>query len=187
MKRSQLTPKKPKPRPCKHCGELTTNSIPYCSPACAYAKTKDKGNHSVNMDNYKTEKPKKYKLDPLKTAKIAAVTDCHAYIRARDFGKPCICCGKPLGDDYHAGHFWESGNFSAVRFNEDNIHGQRLDCNTFKGGDSGSYRENLITKIGLFDVVCLDMTRSKKTKRTIEDYKDISKHYKQKLKQLERG
>ena len=132
-------------------------------------------------------KKKEYNANKLPTRKRAAKEVCHLYIRIRDKGKPCICCGEPLGDSFHAGHFWESGNFSFIRFNEDNIHGQKESCNTFKGGDSGFYRRNLIERIGAERVKYLDDNRSNKIKLTADDYRDIEAYFKDKIIKLNNG
>lgn len=124
------------------------------------------------------------KKNTLKTRKAAAKKACHDYIRARDSGKGCICCGKSLGANYHAGHFIESGNNPQIRYDEDNIHGQRLDCNFFKGGDSGDYQTNLIKKIGIDRVNRLKNMSGGTMKRTPDDYRAIEKYYKDKLKKL---
>jgi len=129
----------------------------------------------------------KAKKSQLKTRKTAAKKVCHDYIRARDSGRPCICCGKPLGSNFHAGHWLNSGNNPQVRYNENNIHGQRLDCNFFKGGDSGEYRCNLTNKIGLVEVNKLLNLKGGTMKRTAEDYRTIEVYYKSKLKRLISG
>lgn len=127
---------------------------------------------------------REYRSSRLKTRKEATKTACHAYIRARDRDKPCICCGEPLKPDYQAGHFKESGNNPLIRYDEDNIHGQNLNCNFFKGGDSGMYRVNLIERIGIERVEKLEIPNSGTLKRTVEDYLAIEQYYKKKLKAL---
>ncbi len=149
-----------------------------CAVSYAY-KNKEKGREIKHK-----EQKREYNDNKLSTRKRAAKEACHLYIRTRDKDKPCICCGEPLGDDFHAGHFWESGNFSFVRFNENNIHGQKASCNTFKGGDSGFYRVNLIERIGIERVQYLDNNRSNKVKLSVDDYRKIEAEYKQKLKEL---
>ena len=136
------------------------------------------------IDKIERKKINQAKKSNLKTRKEAAKKACHDFIRARDNGKPCICCGKPLGNNYHAGHFIESGNNPQVRYDENNIHGQRLDCNFFKGGDSGDYQENLINKIGLDAVNNLKNLKGGTMKRSADDYLAIEKYYKYKLKTL---
>lgn len=130
------------------------------------------------------EKKRQFNQSDVKTRQKAAKEACHAYIRERDKGKPCICCGKPLGDTYHAGHWIPSGQNPLIRYDEDNIHGQRVDCNYFKGGDSGDYEKNLIERIGLDRVQALKAKKGGTVKRTAEDYAEIERYYKQKLKEL---
>jgi gamma-glutamylcyclotransferase (GGCT)/AIG2-like uncharacterized protein YtfP len=75
-----------------------------------------------------------------------AVRKFHAYIRKRDAEKPCISCGR-----YHtlqAGHFYSAGNYPALRFDEDNVHGQCKKCNYFLSGNLTEYERNLRMRIG---------------------------------------
>lgn len=127
---------------------------------------------------------KEFYDNDLSTRKKAAKKACHDYIRARDRGKDCICCGRPLGDKYDAGHFIESGNYPFIRYHEDNIHAQSVHCNQYKGGDSGGYEERLIAKIGEDRVNWLKSNKHKLIKRTVEDYRDIENYYKGKIKGL---
>jgi len=76
----------------------------------------------------------------------------NAYIRKRDnLGNyfVCISCQKPkaLGQ-MHAGHFFSAGHNPSVRFDEDNVHGQCIHCNTYQHGNLAKYKDNLIRKIG---------------------------------------
>ena len=177
---------------CKHCKEYFKRETMAIFPSGKFC-TKD---HAIEwaVDNQNKGKSKiekeerkeiiKAKKSNLKTRKEAAKKACHEYIRKRDSGKGCICCGKPLGNNYHAGHFLESGNNPLIRYDEDNIHGQRLDCNFFKGGDSGNYKDNLTLKIGIDRVNRLLNLQGGTIKRTADDYLVIEKHYKDKLKSL---
>jgi hypothetical protein len=130
------------------------------------------------------EKKKAYKEQKLSTRKRAAKEACHAYIRERDKNDPCICCGLPLGDDFHAGHFLESGNYSSIRYDEDNIHGQRLQCNHHKGGDSGEYEVRLRKKIGARRVNRLHKIKSEIKRWTVEELRQIENDFKAKLEAL---
>jgi len=78
------------------------------------------------------------------------------YIRNRDAGDVCISCRKykPL----QAGHYYSAGHYSALRFNENNVHGQCIRCNMFLSGNLNEYRKNLIHKIGVEEVEKLDNT-----------------------------
>ena len=127
---------------------------------------------------------KNFKLSDRKTRKAALKKACHAYVRERDKGKPCICCGEPLGKSFHAGHWLESGNNPKVRYDEDNIHGQRIYCNTYKGGDSGSYEKNLRARIGDERVDRLLSLKGGIDTMTTDEMMALEKHYKQKLKDL---
>ena len=161
---------------------LKVNISYFCGIDCAtsYAfKNKEKG----KQIKHKQQK-KEYTENKLSTRKEAAKKACHEYIRLRDKNSPCICCGKPLGDNYHAGHFLESGNNPLIRYDEDNIHAQRVDCNYFKGGDSGDYKENLIKKIGVERVNALLEKKGGSIKRTAQDYREIEKYYKDKIKAI---
>lgn len=126
-----------------------------------------------------------HRKSDLKIRKEAAKKACHEYIRMRDRGKNCICCDRPLGDNYHAGHFHPSGSNPYTRYDEDNIMGQRIDCNYFKGGDSGSYRENLEKRIGEERVLRLDTLKDEPIKWTVEELKRIELYYKSKIKELQ--
>lgn len=110
---------------------------------------------------------------------------CHAYIRERDKDKDCPCCGEPLGDDFHAGHFIPDGSSSFLRYHEDNIHGQRMHCNMFRGGDSGEYENNLRERIGDEKVDYLKANKDRIIRRKAEDYKKIEVYFKEKLKELQ--
>jgi len=68
------------------------------------------------------------------------------FIRERDKGRSCISCGRYT--TLQAGHFFSAGKYSALRFEEDNVHGQCLQCNYFLHGNLLSYQTNLINKIG---------------------------------------
>lgn len=126
-----------------------------------------------------------FKANDIKVRKPAAKAACHLYIRERDKGSFCICCGEPLDEDYHAGHFYESGNNSGLRYDEDNIHAQNLQCNYFKGGDSGSYEKHLRMKIGDERVDALKLkSGGGPITRTAEDYREIEDYYKAKLVKL---
>ena len=177
---------------CKFCREYFKRETMVISPSAKFCtdehrvewaiENQQKGRNKIEKAERK--EITKAKRNTLKTRKDAAKAACHAYIRTRDSGRGCICCDKPLGDNFHAGHWLESGSNPQIRYDEENINGQRLDCNFFKGGDSGDYQENLIKKIGLDGVNRLKNLKGGTVKRTPDDYLIIEKHYKAKLKEL---
>ena len=133
------------------------------------------------------EKKKAYKETKIATRKRAAKEACHAYIRERDKYQPCICCGRPLGESYDAGHFLESGNYSYVRYDEDNIHAQRADCNRHKGGDSGEYEIRLRAKIGDARVDRLHEIKRVVKRHSVDELREIEAYYKCKLNEITEG
>ena len=69
------------------------------------------------------------------------------FIRERDKGKPCINCGD--NRKLQAGHYFPTGTYPGLRFDEDNCNGECLQCNYFNSqSHSYGYRNNLIKKIG---------------------------------------
>jgi len=93
------------------------------------------------------KRAKKDKLSAVGTAslKVKAQKVFNSWIRNRDKDKGCISCGAGVDQ---AGHFYSAGKFNALRFDEDNCHGQCLRCNYFLSGNLLNYREGLIKKIG---------------------------------------
>jgi hypothetical protein len=176
---------KVKQRTCKNKG--CNNKYPqynsiqtWCSPKCGaeIAQAKVKANYKAETIVLRN----KYYANDIKTREKAAHDYCHLWIKIRDKGLLCICCNLPIGEQGNAGHFHESGNNSRIRYDEDNIHYQRIYCNMYKGGDSDDYRGNLIKKIGIDRVERLDSLKGGTVKRTCEDYKTIENYYKDKIK-----
>jgi len=67
------------------------------------------------------------------------------WIRMRDYDQRCISCNGPVEQ---AGHYFSSGHFSALTFNEMNVNGQDIRCNMFLNGNLIFYRQGLIRKYG---------------------------------------
>ena len=97
------------------------------------------------------------------------------YIRARDGGKPCICCGRSQGDIKHggavdAGHYRSRGSAPGLKFNLFNCHSQLAYCNRYLSGNVVGYRAGLIDRIGLDRVERLEQDNS--PRRFDSDYLD---------------
>lgn len=110
----------------------------------------------------------------------------NAYIRYRDTKQGyfvCISCGKYKGlEKMHAGHYLSAGHYSFLRFDENNVHGQCVGCNTYLHGNAIPYRINLINKIGAIEVEKLENFRHTSQKwdrftlmEIIEKYKGLVK------------
>ena len=94
-----------------------------------------------------------------------AQTAFNRYIRARDRGKPCICCGRSQGDIKHggavdAGHYRSRGSAPGLKFNLFNCHSQLAYCNRYLSGNAVGYRAGLIERIGLERVERLERDNS---------------------------
>lgn len=184
---------------CKVCREpfvrrsITQKVCDYfVKPSCALeyaqtvtAKNKEKAERKDRVET--KEKLKAFKTLP--DYKREAQTAFNAYIRARDKGKPCICCGLDLGlyeigGAFDCGHYRSVGSAPHLRYNEDNAHGQRKKCNRWDGGRAVDYRIGLIKRIGIERVEALE-SDNQPAKYTIEDLKEIIKKYKAKLKEVQ--
>lgn len=184
-----------KPKTCKACRCKFTPSKPLqtvCGPQCAAeVAAKQRKAHAVAKakEERKAIKAKKEKLktrsDYIKEAQI----EFNRYIRFRDEGKPCICCGQPLdsvgtGGAFDCGHYRSVGSAPHHRFNENNAAGQRKQCNRYGAGRAVDYRMGLIGRIGLQAVEALESDNEPR-KWTIEELKAIKAHYKKKTKDLQ--
>ena len=114
----------------------------------------------------------------------AAQTVFNTYIRLRDEGNNCISCDCSMkGRKGDASHFWAS-TYSALRFNEDNVHLSCVPCNQFKSGNIQEYRPRLIKKIGMVRVEWLDNHAHDKLDISIPDIKELISEYRMKIKHL---
>jgi hypothetical protein len=126
-----------------------------------YARAKERQKALAEVRKAKREYRKK--SIPLSKLKSQAQHEFNRFIRARDFGQPCICCGRiPEPSKSVKGHVMDAGHYRSVgaaqhlRFNEDNAHAQSVHCNRDKSGNTVEYRPRLIAKIGLARVELLE-------------------------------
>lgn len=114
----------------------------------------------------------------------------NAFIRARDAGLPCICCGQPFepmkpGGSVDAGHFRSRSSAGHLRFNEDNCFAQRKNCNRPGGTTYGAFRAGVVARIGEARVAALENDNAPH-KWTREELIAIRDTYKAKLKEMKR-
>jgi hypothetical protein len=103
-------------------------------------------------------------------------TIVNAYVRKRDEGKPCISCGQPGNQ---AGHYFSAGQYSALRFDPDNIHLQCTRCNLFLSGNLIEYGMGLIKRYGeLFHISLLQKSRERVKKWQRDELNEIIEKYK---------
>ena len=97
------------------------------------------------MKSKSTKEPKIKKLIPLPKLKKKAQDIFNKWIRMRDYDQRCISCNGPVEQ---AGHYFSSGHYSALTFNEMNVNGQCVRCNCFIHGNLIHYRIGLVLKYG---------------------------------------
>lgn len=183
---------------CKVCKEQfrpTRPMQPTCHKyecQCSYAQqVADKAKAKREKVERAADRQKREKLktrsDWIKDAQIAF----NAYIRGRDAGRPCICCGRTLTSDglgggYDAGHYRSVGSAPNLRFDERNCHAQSKQCNRYGAGRAVDYRIGLIARIGLDAVESLEADNEPKH-FTIDQLREIRDTYRAKLKALKNG
>jgi len=186
---AESRPIKPrKPKACKTCRtEFIPRSMTHvcCSIRC-----------SVDLARVKREQKERKELAAaklkLKTRRdflADAQREFNRYIRVRDAGKPCICCGKPLaagsvGGAYDCGHYRSVGSAPHLRFHPDNAHAQNKQCNRWGAGRAVDYRLGLIARIGLEAVEVLEADQSPRH-YSIDDLKQIKAEYARKRREME--
>lgn len=118
-----------------------------------------------------------------------AQAEFNAYIRLRDAGKPCICCGQlgassgSRGGDWDAGHYRSTGSAPHLRFDEANCHRQLKQCNRYGAGRAVDYRIGLVARIGLAEVERLE-SDNRVRKFTVDELRSLRSIYRVKVKAL---
>jgi len=170
------------PAICKECGTPFTKyktTDKWCSLSCVVEGAKKKV--------WKAEKQKM--IDKARTRtewlNLAQVV-FNTYIRLRDKDKGCITCSKPFRDKYDAGHFFSVGSYPALRFNEDNVHGQCVACNQHGHGMQSEYFIQLPKRIGLDRFNVLLEQRKSVLKLNELEIKELIEKYKKKIKELKK-
>lgn len=182
----------PKPKRCavKGCRapfHSDNARVKWCSPECGavlalelVAKQKAKAARAERIETKR--KLEQYK--PLEYWLKKAETACNAYIRARDPDE-CISCGVTYSSAWQAGHYISVGANKTLRYNEDNIHKQCIQCNMHKASNATAYRIRLLEKIGRERVEWLESWHSP-VKMTREAAEEIAAHYRAKLRELKK-
>lgn len=189
--------KKPtKPSKCKVCKNEYQRLRPLqkvCSPLCAMSHAREQLQKKVQTEAKADRKEVAAKLDAMRTkpqlTKLAQ-TAFNEFIRERDYGNPCICCGKPVPNDgrsnaVDAGHYRSVGSAPHLRFDEKNCHAQLKHCNQYLAGNHVNYRKGLIEKIGQRDVDLLEADQTIR-KYTKEGLQEIARHYKAEARKLKK-
>jgi len=181
-------------RKCKHCKTPFTPTRPlqsWCSVDCAVVlgqKALVQKKAKAKADDRKQTREKLAAMDKKSVLTQRAQRAVNLFIKLRDWGKPCISCGKPHNPTpnyWDAGHFRSVGSAVHMRFIEENIHGQCKHCNRWLDGNVLNYEQGLIKLIGqeAVDALKADQTLRKYSR---DDLIAIAAHYNEKARQLKK-
>ena len=175
-----------KPKLCCECKRpiLSPKTLQkVCGLACAISYSqkqsakKEAKDAQIKRKEYREAKVKcKSRGQWLKEAQTAFNT----FIRHRDAGLPCISCGSHTGKK-NAGHYRSVGSCPELRFEPLQVWLQCEKCNSYLSGNLINYRIELIKRIGVAKVEWIEGPQQP-AKWTIEELKQITKEYKEKLK-----
>lgn len=172
-------PAKMRPIKCRVCKELFTRLLTsqvVCTPACAQALARakrEKDAARAEVVERQADRARLHAVKPLAWHMARTQVACNAYVRLRDAGRPCICCGRPTdGEPVDAGHFISRGHAPELRFDLDNIHLQLRGCNRGRTQvPRARFRAQLVSRIGEERVALLEgpHSRAKWTREWLED------------------
>lgn len=159
--------------------------VTWCSPQCGY-----------ELSQSKVEKDRKAKWKQEKKAikeKLMKPQDWlrllqkifNTYVRERDKGKPCISCAIKWDKTFHAGHCFTVGSYPNLRFDEDNCHGQCVQCNLHYHGNSAEYILRLPERIGIENYESLLSRKQDTLRLTLPEVKEKIEYYKAQIKTLQ--
>ena len=179
-------------RKCKVCCTPYAPNKPMqtvCSAKCALILAMSMRGKAAKVAQVKERKADAVKRDKLKTLgqlTVEAQTAFNQFIRARDYGKPCISSGVAMdwnGNGVDAGHYRSRGSAPHLRFDERNVHAQSKHDNRYLSGNVTGYRVGLIERIGLEAVEALECDQTLR-KYSRDDLKAIKATYTAKTKAL---
>lgn len=184
---------KPKAAKCAVCkGEYMRLRplMKVCGPSCAITHAKAQAERKQAKEQAAERKVIREKLAAMETKPQLtrkAQAAFNTFIRARDAGKPCISCGRPLSTEpnsYDAGHYRSVGSAPHMRFVETNCWAQCRHCNNYLSGNVVEYRKGLIERVGLAEVERLESDQTVR-KYTREALIEIARHYRAEARRLE--
>lgn len=182
-------------RACKICRakfEPRNTTQRVCSWPCALelnrredAKRKGAVLRQLRVEKREWKERNRTRRDWIK--KVQAVFN--RFIRLRDAGLPCVSCNmlpaQKRGGTMDCGHYRSTGSAPHLRFVEDNAAAQCVECNRHRAGCAVDFRAGLIKRIGLARVEAIEADQAPR-KYTIDELKELERHYKQKARALER-
>jgi hypothetical protein len=168
---------------CKVCKKEFTqfnSTISVCGYQCAieWGKLHPKKT-SIKRVNSEIKSEAKEKLKTQAQLRNPIKLHFQKWVRMRDIKEPCISCGTTEAK-WDGGHYLKAEIYSGVIFDERNVNKQCSYCNQYLDGNTAAYRQGLIKKIGLDQVIALeDLANETRTKKwTIEELQLIKTKYK---------
>ena len=145
------------------------------------AKSKERRDKAARAKTREVKERLKTRSEHMKEAQAAF----NEWVRARDYGNPCISCGRQSGCKVNAGHYRSVGAQPALRFHPDNVHLQCEHCNKYLSSNAIEYRIRLVQKIGIEKVEWLEKEHEPQ-KLAIEVIKEIKQHYRKLARELKK-
>ena len=168
---------------CKFCKKQFTqfnSTISVCGYQCAieWGKLHPKKT-SIKRVNSEIKSIAKQKLKTQAQLRNPIKLHFQKWCRLRDEKEPCISCGTTEAK-WDGGHYLKAEIYSGVIFDERNVNKQCSYCNQYLDGNTAAYRQGLIKKIGLDQVILLEeLANETRTKKwTIEELQQIKNKYK---------
>jgi hypothetical protein len=168
---------------CKVCKKEFTqfnSTISVCGYQCAieWGKLHPKKT-SIKRVNSEIKSEAKEKLKTQAQLRNPIKLHFQKWVRMRDIKEPCISCGTTEAK-WDGGHYLKAEIYSGVIFDERNVNKQCSYCNQYLDGNTAAYRQGLIKKIGLDQVIALEeLANETRTKKwTIEELQQIKNKYK---------
>lgn len=143
---------------CRHCkGKLEPGQyihpkcvVPYAEAEGAKAERKKaKQIRDAEKVERASDRAKKERLKTRSDWMREAQAAVNAYVRERDFGLPCISCGRHHQGEIHAGHYLSRGAHPELALDPRNLAAQCQPCNVHLSGNQINYRKGLIARNGI--------------------------------------
>ncbi len=151
-------------------------------------RIKEKARKKKEKADLANLKVRKEAIKTVQELKAEAQVAFNAFIRQRDIGQNCICCNKPfepnkIGGSIDAGHYLGRGMAPHLRFEENNCHAQRKNCNRPGGTTRAAFRAGMEARIGLEALEALESNQTI-VKWNADMLRGIRDKYRAKLKEL---
>jgi hypothetical protein len=185
---------RPKVKTCAYekCGREFLPARPMqqvCGPLCAGRMVRNRAEEKKAAER-QMDRTQRERLKTRGELTAEAQEAFNAYIRYRDAGLPCVDCGKPFepnkpGGSMDAGHYLARSVAPHLRFTEDNVAGQRKNCNRPGGTTRSAFRAGLVARIGEERVRALETDHTPR-KWTQDDFRAIRDTYRAKVRALKK-